>query len=206
MEDKPVRNKSILVEGFSNLIEAANKHFTLSKWFIGKDEKEVFYQIEKMMLLIMVLSIAALLTLHLMPKWLVSLICILLIQRVIEFLVVYSRNFIFGRGRIFTDFRDPGQRGEWLIMMFSVNVLQIAIIFSIWYRSISLLNQAAFSQALTVLDSFYFSIVTSLTVGYGDIIPLCALSKTLVMIQSALTFYTLVIVINGLISIHFIKR
>jgi len=45
--------------------------------------------------------------------------------------------------------------------------------------------------------------ITFITVGYGDIIPLSALAKSIVMLQVALTFYTLVIVVNGLISIHF---
>ncbi|MBU0706340.1 hypothetical protein KJ657_02135 [Patescibacteria group bacterium] len=205
MEEDHSRHQSLLVNRFRDSIEFANRHLTLSRYLV-RDNRDVFYRIEKMMLWIMAGSTAVLLTIHLMPKWLAVGLAILLVQRVIEFVVVYSRNFIFGRGRVFTDFKDAQQQGEWLIMMFSLNIVQMIIIFSIWYRLISLLNPEAFLEKLTVLNSLYFTVVTFLTVGYGDITPLSPLAKILVLIQVILTFYTLVIVVNGLISIHFRKK
>ena len=206
MKEENIRNKSILIETFSDLIEWVNKHFTVANWFLKKDAKEVFYKIEMMMIGIMVILLIIFFTLHLMPTWLMVTLSFLLVQRLIEFVVVYARNFIFGRGRIFTHFRDPLQRGEWLLMMFSLNAIQIALIFSIWYRVIGMLNPSAFSQPLDMLNSLYYSVITFLTVGYGDIVPLSTLAKSVVLIQNALTFYIFVIVINGLISIHFIKK
>ncbi|MBU1683515.1 potassium channel family protein [Patescibacteria group bacterium] len=156
-----------------------------------------------MMLVLTAICIALLITIHQLPYWLAFVIAILLIQRVLEFVIVYSRNFILNRGRIFSEFHDMEKRGQWLILMFSLNIIQIILIFAIWYRLISFLDPSAFSSSLNILDSFYFSIVTFLTVGYGDITPLTALPKVLVITQAILTFYTIVIVINGLISIHF---
>jgi len=205
MEEIPTRHRSLLVNSYRNFIDFANKHFTLSKYII-KGEKDTFYRIEKMMLTILVISIVVLCTLHFMPEWLAILLAILFLQRVFEFVVVYSRNFIFHRGRIFTDFKDPREQGEWLIMTVSVNLIQLVLIFSIWYRLLGLLDAGSFIGEMTILNSLYFSVVTFLTVGFGDIVPVSALAKILVLLQTALTFYTLVIVVNGLISIHFRNR
>lgn len=204
MDEKPIRHRSILVRNYRNFIDFANKHFTLSKYII-KGDKDIFYRIERMMLVILAISIIVLFTLHLMPQWLAILLAVLFAQRVFEFIIVYSRNFIFHRGRVFTDFKDPQQQGEWLIMTFSLNILQVVLVFSIWYRLIALINPGAFLGDMSILNSVYFSVVTFLTVGYGDIIAISTLPKILVIIQTVLTFYTLVIVVNGLISIHFRK-
>jgi len=204
MNQNKTQHRSILVNSFSNFVEFSNKHFTLAKYLI-KDERDVFYRIEKMMLWTMVITIIIQLTIHLMPVWLAITLAILLAQRVFEFVIVYARNFIFGRGRVFTDFKDAQQQGEWLIMMFSLNILQVLIIYSVWYRLLSILDPQAFLGKLTILNSLYFTVVSFLTVGYGDILPVSDFAKILVLTQGVLTFYTLVIVVNGLISIHFRK-
>ena len=202
MENPSYHEKSIIIGSFSRLIEFGNKWLTLSGWIFPSGDN-IFYKLEVMMISATLVCIAILMTIDLYPYWLALAVCILLIQRVIEFLVVYSRNFIFNRGRIFSEFPEPEKRGQWLLLMFSLNIFQIAVIFAIWYRFISIVNPETFSQSLGIVDSLYFSIVTFLTIGFGDITPLGDLPKLIVIIQSILTFYTLVIVINGLISIHF---
>ncbi len=204
MNEDHTHHRSILIDSYRDFIDFANKRLTLSKYII-KDNKDIFYKIERMMLVIMIISIVVLCTLHMMPRWLAITLAILFAQRVFEFIVVYSRNFIFHRGRIFTDFSDPQRQGEWLIMTFSLNILQVVLVFSIWYRLIGLMNPGAFFGDMSILNSVYFSVITFITVGYGDIIPISSLAKVLVMLQTTLTFYTLVIVVNGLISVHYKK-
>jgi len=196
--------KSIIVSFFSRIIEFGNDWLTLSQIFF-RSSRNVFRNLEIMMLAITVICVGILFYIHQFPYWVGLAVSILLIQRVIEFLVVYSRNFIFHRGRIFSHYEDPSERSQWLILMFILNIIQLILIFAIWYRFITFVDPSTFSQTLSVVDSLYFSIVTFLTVGYGDIIPLTGLAKGLVIFQGILTFYTLVIVINGLISIHFRK-
>ena len=196
--------QGIIVTLFSHLIDFGNKWLTLGSWFFHSD-KRIFFKLEMMMLVISLTCIGLLLTIHLFPSWLAITIAILLIQRILEFIIVYSRNFILSQGRIFSHFRNKQRQGQWLVLMFILNIIQIVLIFGIWYRLISILQPNAFSQSLDILNSLYFSIITFLTVGYGDIFPVTSLAKTLVMFQVILTFYIFLVVINGVISIHFKK-
>jgi len=204
-KNKYPHSQSDMINILGHLVEFGNRYLTLSGWFL-RGHKNVFRKVEIMMAVITTGCIGLLFSIDRLPTWAAITISILLAQRIIEFVMVYSRNFIFNHGRVFSDFKDHKERGQWLLLMFTFNIFQIVIIFAIWYRLISILDPSSFSQSLNILNSVYFSIITFLTVGYGDIIPLTQLSKAIVMTQSVLTFYILVIVINGLISVHFNKR
>lgn len=190
---------------FSRFVKWGNNWLTLSHWFF-KESRYIFRKIEIMMLIITTLTIGLLFSVHILPHWMGLTVCIVLVQRIVEFVIVYARNFIHNKGRIFTHFENPTRRGEWLLIMFTFNVIQIVFIFALWYRFISLNNPDAFSTSLSVLDSLYFSAITFLTIGFGDIVPLATMPKLLVLFQGMLTFYILVVVINGLISIHFGRK
>jgi len=196
------KSKSIIIDLFAQVIEIGNRWLTFSGLFFRND-KNVFRKIEFLTIFFTLLSGFVLLIIGELPIITATIIAILLGQRVVEFMTVYTRNFVFNRGRIFTHFKDSNKRGQWLILMFTLNIIQINLIFAVWYRLITTINSEAFSQSLSILDSFYFSIVTFLTIGYGDVIPVTASAKLIVIFQSVLTFYTLFIVINGLIYSHF---
>lgn len=193
---------SFIIPLFSNFLEWGNKNLTLSKWFFVKN-KHIFVKLELMMIAISLICVWLLFYIRYLPHWLGIIISILLIQRVLEFFIVYSRNFIFNRGRVFLHFNDNQKSGQWLITMFGLNVIQILFVFAIWFQMISILNPAAFSQELFALNSLYYSFTTFLTVGYGDIYAKSSFAQMAVIGQMAFAFYTIVIVVNGLISVHF---
>ncbi len=196
---------SFIMPLLSSFIEWGNDNLTLSNWFF-KNSKKVFIKLEIMMIVITAICIGLLFYIRYLPQWVGIIISILLIQRILEFLIVYSRNFIFNRGRIFLDFNNHQKSSEWLITMFGLNITQILIIFAIWFQMISSINPAAFSQKLFALNSLYYSYATFVTVGYGDIYAVSSIAQIVAISLMALTFYTLVIVVNGLISVHFNKN
>lgn len=195
-------NYSPLVTFFNRFVEFGNRYFTLGGFLFRTDEN-VFTKIELMSVGTTALAVLILFFIEYLPYGTGLAVCVLLLQRIFEYFIVYSRNFILSRGRVFTHFEDKKSRGEWLVLMFQMNLFQIIVIFGIWYHFLSIHFPGAFSQSIGILDAVYFSIITFFTTGYGDITPVSNAAKVLTMFESMLAFYTLLIVINGLISLHF---
>lgn len=205
MEKEPQKHHTFIVHAFSAFIEWGNQWLTLSHWAF-KPNEFIFVKVEAMMIAINTLCIGLLLVIHKVPAFFLPFIYAFFVQRIAEFVIVYSRNFIFKRGRVYSQMHSDLNRGVWLILMFSLSLVQVILVFASWYRSISFSNPGAFSQPLGILDSVYFSMVTFLTIGFGDIVPVSASAKILMISQGVLTFFTIAIVINGLISTHFGPR
>ncbi len=197
-----MKNSTLLTRFFSESIEFGNRYFTVSGLFFPK-EKNVFEKIEIAMLFLTMLCLALLFKIGDLSFGIGLFFCILVSQRILEYLIVYSRNFILGRGRVFTHFPDTDTRGQWLIIMFLLNLSQVVLSFAVFYRFLSVHFPGSFTQSIGVLDSFYISMITFFTLGFGDISPVGRAVKMLVSFESFLSFYTFLIVINGLISIHF---
>ena len=62
------------------------------------------------------------------------------------------------------------------------------------------------SQQHTALDRVYFSFITMLTVGYGDIVPHSASAKLMAIIQGFLGQVYLVVMIARLVGMHVSQR
>lgn len=92
---------------------------------------------------------------------------------------------------------------ERVISIFFVYI-GVAILFAALFRYQSVWNSAAFDRPIeTTLDSFYFSVVTLATVGYGDIHPVGSVAKILVIIEVLLGILLLAIMVGAAISVTF---
>ena len=78
------------------------------------------------------------------------------------------------------------------ILMLFLNYLEIAACFAVIYGGLHLLND----KAKGITDFLYFSIVTSTTVGYGDIHPATHMGKIIACIHSLLTISFIVLFLN----------
>lgn len=197
-----MKNSTLFTRFFSKLIELGNYNLTVTGLFLRKD-KDVFAKIEILTLILTCFSALALFWIDDLSFLVGLFVCLVLAQRVLEYLIVYSRNFIFGAGRVFTNFPDKDSLGPWLIIMFLINLMQVVLSFAVCYRFLSVNFPDSFSQNIGAIDSFYISMVTFFTLGFGDIYPVGSIAKLLVAFESFLSFYTFLIVINGLITMHF---
>ncbi len=78
------------------------------------------------------------------------------------------------------------------ILMLFFNYMEISLSFAVIYGSMHLLGDHAYS----VMDYIYFSIVTSTTIGYGDMHPVGGLGKMTVCIQAILVVAFIVLFLN----------
>ncbi|HEY7418085.1 MAG TPA: potassium channel family protein [Ktedonobacteraceae bacterium] len=91
--------------------------------------------------------------------------------------------WLFWRWRpIIKDIQTSTSRVEWLLLAFVSYVLTLST-FSVMYWFIAASEEGSFSKSIDAFESFYFSVVTMATVGYGDLYPTCPKSQIVVMCE-----------------------
>ena len=78
------------------------------------------------------------------------------------------------------------------ILMLFFNYMEISLCFAVVYGGLHLLGE----QPKNYFDYIYFSIVTSTTIGYGDIHPVTTLGKAMVCLQAVLVVAFIVLFLN----------
>lgn len=78
------------------------------------------------------------------------------------------------------------------ILMLFLNYLEISFSFAVVYAGLDLLGK----EVTSTFDYVYFSVVTSTTIGYGDIHPVTDLGKLMVCIQAVLVAAFIILFLN----------
>ena len=78
------------------------------------------------------------------------------------------------------------------MLMLFLNYLEISLSFAVIYAHLKILGGLAHS----VVDYIYFSIVTSTTIGYGDLHPVTSAGKMLVCVQAIMVVAFVVLFLN----------
>ena len=97
-----------------------------------------------------------------------------------------------------------------VLTLFGVLVLLIVLSFSFDYQALYITDGGSFKTSLTGNCSFfrqffeflYFSLITSSSVGFGDIVPISVSGKIMVMMEVFLSFFVLVFGIANINRIH----
>ncbi len=77
------------------------------------------------------------------------------------------------------------------------------VTFALFYETIWLFDDNAFSNRVEMhlLNSVYFSVITSATIGYGDIAPVSALAKITVCFEVFISLFYAILVFISLPSL-----
>jgi len=112
----------------------------------------------------------------------VAISCYLLIET-----ICYVASLIF----VADMFVKPRSYRRNILMLF-LNYMEISFCFAVMYAGFHLLG----NQPQSVIDYIYFSIVTSTTIGYGDLHPVNDAGKILVCIQAVIVVAFIVLFLN----------
>jgi hypothetical protein len=143
--------------------------------------------------------------------WLSMLLCSLLLTgylpgvfaviagyRIVD-IIGYRVYFLLIRSRTDPWGRDTLRRSMVIVFL---NACEIAAAYAILYITLGCIGPAGTENpaVLDPLTAIYFSFVTMLTVGYGDLVPLNPRSRAIVLLELLSAFLFLLIVIPALIS------
>jgi len=125
-------------------------------------------------------------------------IIFLIILRLIDIIQVNINIVLFDNFRIIT---FNGKRDNYIssivrsIILILINYCEIIICFSIFY----ILYHNYFVHDIKWYNAFYFSFITQLTIGYGDIVPM-NINKIVVIIQGMIGFIFAILIISRFIN------
>lgn len=99
---------------------------------------------------------------------------------------------------------------SYVLILFGILIGLIVISFATDYVALYLMDSNNFETTLQLGDStliiffefLYFSLITFLSVGFGDIVPIAFSSKLLVMLEVVLSFFVLVFGLANINRIH----
>ena len=82
-------------------------------------------------------------------------------------------------------------------MLTLANIANIGSAFAILYAA---QERAGFVEALTAIQALYFSFVTMMTIGYGDIVPRSDTVRMLVVAQVFVGLYFLAAIVSTVVQ------
>jgi hypothetical protein len=83
--------------------------------------------------------------------------------------------------------------------------VKMGYVFGLAYAAVSRLDPHAFNVPLGVGAAFYFSVTTLATVGYGDIVPVSAIARTIAVVEIFVGLLYVILVFS-VVATHLQKR
>jgi len=83
-------------------------------------------------------------------------------------------------------------------LLLAMSILVLLIVLGAWY----FYNHEGWSK----VDSFYFTVMTITTVGYGDLVPTHEASKIVTSIYSLISIPLVIFILGGVVKAYFEER
>lgn len=153
--------------------------------------------IELYLVLWYLLETLVILALWLKPTgWMVALGLTLMLVRILDILQITVNIAIFDRMRLL--WRDHYHESVPRSLILSVlNYIELMVCFGALYMGLSTMNQLI--GAVSTLDAFYYSAVTQLTIGYGDIKP-HGFAKVVSVCQGFISYLFTILILSRMVN------
>lgn len=90
---------------------------------------------------------------------------------------------------------------ERIIMLLLFNYLEILVWFALFYRYLHFMFKSKHILLSSLGGSLYFSLVTMSTLGYGDITPVKSFGQILIVVQTLIGLFMVLVILARFISI-----
>ena len=101
----------------------------------------------------------------------------------VVFMIVMGVVFlVYLRWQVHSIHRSATPQARWIESLIVLGFLFVSV-FARSYRILWVVDPTAFSESLTTLKSYYFTVTVFSTVGFGDIVPKTDLARIFTMVQ-----------------------
>ncbi len=158
------------------------RHFAKKGWYRVRNRSIEIYLIIKLILLCLLL--------YYPWQWYATFLAIYILSDVIHYLL-----WLIFLSNIYTKFPSIRRNFAHLTM----NIIEITMSFAVLYLSLGAIGNS--NGVITQgSDALYFSFVTFSTIGYGDILPILPIGKTLVIFETLISFLFITIIASSFVS------
>ncbi|MBI2501217.1 MAG: two pore domain potassium channel family protein [Deltaproteobacteria bacterium] len=119
--------------------------------------------------------------------------------RILQVISINAMSLLFGLRLLSPEVPDR-ERMRWHFIAIFFSVLDILFLYGFFYHFFNRLYGVLSVSPDSFFDHLYFAMITLMTVGYGDIVPLSALGKFLAISETFVGVFVFVFLVNSAVS------
>ncbi|MBI2083589.1 MAG: two pore domain potassium channel family protein [Deltaproteobacteria bacterium] len=118
------------------------------------------------------------------------------VVRILQIIALNAMSLLFGLRLLSAQVPDR-ERTRWHFVAILFSLVDVLLIYAFSYYFLNTRYEVLNLRSDSFFDHFYYSMLTLMTVGYGDIVPVTALGKFLAMSEVFVGVFLFVFLVNA---------